>query len=379
MIKRIKLLLTHPENKVTAFVFMALAIAFGAFITRLPDIKYRLSLSESELGTALFFLPLGAATLLPFYSKIIARFGERRTTTAAIIVFLVVIILPGLAPSFYGLMAALYLVGLALGLTDVAMNAEAAEIESVKSRSIMSACHGFFSIGGMFGALLGALFIFLKVELTLQMSILAVLLLLFLLPHFKHLIDAEKRQASAGFQLPPIKVIIYAVIGLCVMMSEGGITDWSTIYLRDDLGVSAQFAGFGFAGFSLATALMRFKGDELTGRLGGRFLVILGLVIGIFGLGLTLLNNPILVMLGFSVSGLGYAVIVPILYSATAKIDGLNPSSGIATVASSGYIGMLIGPVIIGFIAEEWGLANGFVFLLGLTIFALLLSLKSFR
>ncbi|MFY0594742.1 MFS transporter [Roseivirga sp.] len=379
MIKIIKHLLAHRENKITAFVFMALAISFGAFITRLPDIKDRLDLSESELGAALFFLPLGAATLLPFYSKIIARFGERKTTSGAIIGFLIVIILPGLTANLYWLMASLYLLGLAMGLTDVAMNAEAAEIERAKSRSIMSACHGFFSLGGMFGALLGALFIFLEVGLTLQMSILALILILFLLPSFKHLIDVAVREPHKGFQFPPMKVIVYAAIGLCVMMSEGGITDWSTIYLRDNLNLSAEFAGFGFAGFSLATALMRFKGDELQGKLGGRFLVILGLVIGIIGLTLTLFDNSVIVIIGFSVSGLGFSVIVPILYSATAKIEGLNPSSGIATVASSGYIGMLIGPVIIGFIAEEYGLNNGFVFLLGLTILALALSLKSFR
>ena len=358
---------------------MGLAIAFGAFITRLPDIKDALSLSEADLGTALFFLPLGAATLLPFYSKIISRFGERSTTAFAICVLFVVMLLPGLAPNLYWLMASLYVVGLAMGLTDVAMNAEAAEIEQAKARIIMSSCHGFFSLGGMIGALLGSLFIAIGVGLVLQMAMIGVVLLLFLAPKFRDMINAQAHEVSKGFQLPPLKVWVYAIIGLCVMMGEGGITDWSTILLRDDMGVSAAYAGFGFAGFSLLMALGRFNGDQLQRKFGGRFLVIMGFLIGVVGLGLTLTAMPIVVIIGFSLAGLGYSVIVPILYSASAKIDGVRSSSGIASVASAGYVGMLIGPVLIGFIAEAWGLSSGFVFLLCLTAIGFLLALKTFR
>lgn len=360
-------------------VFTALAIAFGAFITRLPEIKDNLNLSEADLGTALFFFPLGAATLLPFYSKIISRFGERVTTSYALIALLLLMLLPGLTPNIYWLMASLYFLGLAMGLTDVAMNAEAAEIESKKSRIIMSSCHGFFSIGGMIGALLGSLFIALDVGLVLQMGILGILLMAIVAPQFRHLLDAEKRDPSSGIQLPPLKVIVYAAIGLCVMMSEGGITDWSTILLRDNLSMPAEYAGFGFAGFSLLMALGRFNGDSLQMKFGGRPLVIVGFLVGVIGLGLTLTSIPIVVIAGFSLAGLGYSVVVPILYSASAKIDGVNPSSGIASVASAGYVGMLVGPVLIGFIAEEWGLPNGFAFLLALTVLGLALSLKSFR
>ncbi len=358
---------------------MALAVAFGAFITRLPEIKDDLNLSEADLGTALFFFPLGAATLLPFYSKIISRFGERKTTSWALCVLLSVMLFPGLAPNIYWLMASLYVVGLAMGLTDVAMNAEAAEIERAKSRVIMSSCHGFFSLGGMIGALLGSLFIALEVGLVLQMAIIGILLLILIVPQFHHLIDSKKRVQSSGVQLPPVKVLIYAAIGLCVMMSEGGITDWSTILLRDDLSMVPEYAGFGFAGFSLLMALGRFNGDSLQRKFGGRPLLITGFLIGVIGLALTLTSVPLVAILGFSLAGLGYSVVVPILYSASAKIDGVTPSSGIASVASAGYVGMLAGPVIIGFIAEEWGLTSGFTFLLALTAIGFLLSLKAFR
>lgn len=380
MIRDIRQLLSIPENRIVALVFLSLALAFGAFIVRLPEIKSKLKLSEAELGTSLFFVPLGAAILLPFYSKIISWLGERLTTSIAICFLLLAMIFPGLSTNQVQLMISLFFIGLGMGLTDVSMNAEAAEIERQRSRVIMSSCHGFFSLGGMVGALSGALFIRLGIGLVDQMMILAAVLLLVLLPKFRHMINGQSRGSTkTRFKLPPIKVLAYAAIGLCIMMSEGGISEWSSIFLKEDLMLSGEHAGLGFAGFSLFMALGRFKGDGLQVRYGGRRLVISGALMAIAGLVLVLLSTPVLTIVGFSLAGLGYSVIVPILFSASARVEGIQPSRGIASVASAGYIGMLMGPVVIGYIAEAWGLVNGFTFLLGLTTIGFLLSLRNIR
>ncbi len=381
MIKNIRLLLSQADSRAAALTFMALAISMGAFITRLVEIKVKLNLSEAALGTALFFIPMGAVVLLPFYSKIISKFGERKTTAWAICVFLIAMVFPWFAPDQYWLMASFLLIGLSVGLTDVAMNAEVAEIEKQKSRVIMSSCHGFFSIGGMFGAILSAVFISLSIDLSVQMIVIAVILIAVLFPLFKHMIDAEvhELEKKKGFEWPTLKLIAFAFIGFCVMMSEGGITDWASIFMKENLAVASEYAGAGFAGFSLLMALARFQGDSLHVRFGGRSLVLTGSLIAVLGLSLVLMQTPIWAIVGFSLAGLGYSVIVPILFSMAAKQEGVKASKGIATVASSGYIGMLAGPVLIGFIAEEWGLPNGFTFLLALTGLAFLLSLKAFQ
>ncbi|OEK00302.1 hypothetical protein BFP97_01690 [Roseivirga sp. 4D4] len=381
MIKNIKLVLQHPESRAVAMVFMALSMVFGAFVTRLVEIKVKLGLSEAELGTALFFIPLGAATLLPFYSKIISRFGERRTTAWSICVLLLSMILPWYASDQYTLMGVFYLLGLGMGLTDVSMNAEVAEIEKQKSRIIMSTCHGFFSIGGMLGAVISSIFISLSIDLSIQMAMIGVVLIVTLAPLFKHMIDAPEHEAEAnkGFELPTFKVLVFAFIGFCVMMSEGGITDWASIYMKENLEVIGQYAGAGFAGFSLMMAMARFQGDSLHVRFGAKSLVLAGSLVAIAGLALVLLQTPLWAIIGFSLAGLGYSVIVPILFSTAAKQEGVKPSKGIATVASSGYIGMLAGPVLIGFIADSYGLVNGFTFLLILTGLAFLMALRAFR
>lgn len=376
MFKAISNVLFNKENRAPAISFMTISMAFGAWITRLPEIKNDLSLSEGELGTALFFIPLGAVTLLPFFTKIIQKYGERLATSLAISAFLLVIILAGQVASWYELMAVLYLMGMTMGLTDVAMNAAASEVEKQRNRVIMSVCHGFFSIGGMIGALLGSLFIALSQTILIQSICISTLLLILVIAHHKYLLSSDEAEVSTSFQWPKREVILLSFIGLCVMMVEGGIVDWSTIYLKESLMVSAQYAGLGFAGFSLFMALGRFSGDQWLLRFGRKRLMLSGISMGLVGLCLTFLPYSVTAIVGFSVAGLGLSVIVPTLFSSAAKVNGVTAAQGIASVASAGYIGLLVGPVAIGFIAEEFGLVNGFVFLLMLILIGLFFSTK---
>ncbi|MFT7057412.1 MAG: MFS family permease, partial [Roseivirga sp.] len=204
MFKSLYSFLKNRESRAVGMVFMALAIIFGAWVTRLPEIKERLLLDEAQLGFALFFLPLGATVLLPFYSKIILKLGERRTTMLGILSFLFAIILPFAAHSYYELMAGLFIVGLAMGLTDVAMNAAAAEVEIQKKNIIMSTCHGFFSIGGMIGAATAVIFISFGASPMVHIVIWSVLLSVVVIMVAKDLLNSNQEHAEAHvFRLPP--------------------------------------------------------------------------------------------------------------------------------------------------------------------------------
>ncbi len=379
MFKTIKLIFAQPSSRIAATVFLALSAGLGAWYTRLPEIKASLDLSEAELGASLFFIPLGSATLLPFYSKIIGKLGDKKAIIISCLFFLALVSVPGMMTTQWHFMVSLYFLGLAIGLTDVSMNAEVTAIEKQFGVVIMSGCHGFFSLGGMFGALFGSLMIYLDISVTYQMVLLGVVLVLIMIPQFKHLINADEPEDHGSLTLPPRQVLVFAIIGLCIMMSEGGISEWSAIFLKEDLTVAGEYAGLGFAGFSLLMALGRFYGDGLGLKYGSKSLVLVGSGLAVAGLALVLVQSPIAAIVGFSIAGLGYSVIVPILFSSAAKVDGIRASRGIAAVASSGYIGMLTGPVVIGFVAEEFGLSNGFLFLLILTLIGLLLSFKAFK
>lgn len=377
MIRSILNYIRKPESRAIGLVFMAISLLFGAWVTRLPEIKENLGLSEAELGLALFFMPLGSITLVPFYGAIIKRLGEKRATLLGVFCFLLAILLPVVAPGYLWLMVSLYAVGLTTGLTDVAMNAAAAEVEKQFSRQIMSASHGFFSLGGMIGAGTASLFFLLEISAFQHLVIWSLIIAVCLIFHTRYLVSAEAHETGgSAFKLPPRAMLGLAVVGFCIMMAEGGITDWSTIYLKESLLASAEIAGLGFAGFSALMALGRFMGDDLVNKHGSGKLLITGCLLAMIGLAATLLGVPVLAIMGFSIAGLGYSVIVPILFSASARVKGVAAAEGIASVASSGYIGMLIGPVFIGFVAEKTSLSGGFVFLIILTVLALAVVLR---
>jgi MFS family permease len=373
---KLKTFCLDKNNRAVASIFFAMSAAFGAWITRLPEIQQSLALNDAQLGTALFFMPLGAVTLLPFYSRIIHSLSERIATLLALFVLLMGLSLPGLSPSYEWLMASLYLIGLSVGLTDVAMNAVAAEIEKQYNRNIMSTCHGFFSIGAMIGAFLSILFIRLEINLTQQMLGIGVSLFAWVLTTAASLVNSDKTVKSSGFSMPPIQIISLATIGVFIMMTEGAITDWSTIYIGRDLLVDPEWAGLGFAGFSMLMAVGRFTGDTLHEKYSGALLIKGGIVVGIIGLVLTQIQIGFLVVIGFSFSGLGLSIVVPLLFSNAAKVKGLSSAEGLAAVASAGYIGWLVGPVTIGYIGEAFGLQNAFLLLIILCTISLVLVVR---
>lgn len=380
MIRTLTSFFIKPERRAVGLVFLSISLLFGAWVTRLPELKDKLGLSEGELGVALFFMPLGAITIFPFLSKIIHLLGERKATILGVFIFLGAILLPSLAANEFWFMAALYLVGAATALTDVSMNAAAAEVEKQFDCQIMSATHGFFSLGGMIGAATAGLFFWMEVSSVMHLLFWSLLFgSLILLSSGKLLNAVERVPHTKVFQLPPRSMWGLAVIGFCIMISEGGITDWSTIYLRDELLSSPETAGFGFAGFSAFMALGRFMGDDLIKNYGARRLLILGCILSVAGLAGSMSGHAVVVIMGFSLAGLGYSVIVPILFSRAARVQGVPSATGIASVASAGYVGLLVGPVVIGFMGEWQGLGVGFFFLLLLTALALAIALKRFR
>ena len=147
---------------------------------------------------------------------------------------------------------------------------------------------------------------------------------------------------------------------LCSLMAEGAIGDWSTVYLRDDLAADASFAALGFAAFSLAMAAGRFLGDRMVRRWGGPGVLAAGSGIAALTLAAGLwLANPIAALVGFAAAGLGIANAVPILFSTTSKIPGALPELAIAAVSAAGYCGFLLGPPVIGIIADRFTLGAG--------------------
>jgi len=364
------------EQRAVATAFLALAVSFGAWITRLPELQQCLELSDGKLGTALFCLPIGAVTLLPFYSRLIQRLTERKATQLGLLLLFSGLLLTTLAPTFPFFMAALYITGLGIGLTDVSMNAVAAAIERQRAVQIMSACHGFFSIGGVIGALWSMLAIRFSLALFTELAVVMALFALMLFIQRGHLLNSLVEKESKSFSWPPKAIIGLAIIGICTLMAEGGITDWSTIYMERAYETKGYLAGMGFAGFSFMMAMGRFFGDAFILKYSGMKLIRFGVSLGVVGLLLIQLPYVAFGILGFSLAGLGLSLVVPIIFGKAAKTKGISSAKGLASVASAGYIGWLVGPVTIGYVSEWQGLNISFAFITGLCVVAILMSFR---
>jgi len=376
MIHTLYIFFSNRYFRTVGLIFAINSILFGSWITRLPEVQNRLKIGEGELGIALLGLPLGSIAIMPFMGWIIHKLGDGKATLFSAIIFCIVSTFPVLAPTYLLFFLSMILVGVFTGSMDIAMNASAAAVEKRYSQLIMSTCHGMWSVGGMIGAGTTSLLAGFLVPAGVHILILAVLLLMIVFYQIPILLSIKEETVSdVVFSIPSGPLIGLATIGFCVMLGEGAIADWSAVYLKNTLKADAFYSGLGYAGYSLTMAIGRFYGDRIIEIWGSRKLVLAGALIGIMGLAFGLIiGNPPYVVLGFTIAGLGFSCLIPAIYIAASRMKGRNPGASLAAVAGLGYFGMLVGPPLIGMIAEIFGLTFGLSVVVVLLILVAILS-----
>lgn len=349
---------------------------FGIWAAQIPLVKDRLSLSPEVLGTTLLCLAVGALLAMTGAGALGHRMGSATLARIGGALFCLFLPLPALVPGVWSLAAALFLLGAAGGVMDVAMNTHGAQVESELGRPIMSSLHGMWSLGGLIGA--GAGGALLAVLSPLQQvgtaaAVLVVMLLVvqaWLLP-----VRAARAARSGGGWRPVPGTLLLGVLTMLAFMSEGAVLDWSAIYLRDGLGGAAEMAGLAFAGFSGTMALGRFLGDGLRRRYGGLRLLWLGGLLAAGGLALALtMPHPVPAAAAFALAGLGLSNVVPVLLSAAGRCHPADAPRAIATVATLGYVGVLMGPALFGYVAGFLSVAAAFAMIAVLCAVISLLS-----
>lgn len=364
--KSLFLILSNPRYFAPAFVFTSLNIWFGTWAIYIPSVKVRLVIDKAELGFAIFFLSLGVFTIFPLASKIINKLGVGRATWLGLVLNSVFALLPLLAFNYYMLCTTLFFFGACNGLLDIAMNTLVTEIEKEDKKNFMSAAHGFFSLGGILVGLGSFLIPFIGNPFMhmLFTTIFIFSINLYFKKHYYHIKAAPIEKEPFSFKLfKPL--LILGVIGFVSMGSEGAIIDWSGLYLKEITLAPELLIGAGFLAFSTTMTLGRFFGDWISEKIGSVKIVSLGAVIAMIGYGFVLSGNTILAIVGFALNGLGFSVMVPELFRIGGNTKGVESSKGVAFIAGMGYFGFLLGPVILGFIAESTTLKISFWTLLG--------------
>ena len=375
--------LRTPRLRSAAVPFAANGVLYGTWAARIPEVQARSGLTEGELGLALLFAAVGLVLSASGAGALVARFGAHRVTLGALAVFAAVVVSPGLAVGFASLSGALLLVGLASGLLDVSMNAHAADVEAASGTTILGSCHGLFSLGMMAGAGLGALAARLGLALAIHFALGGVVFAgAALVQGWRAAVPHRARAGEAGplVALPVGPVAGLAALACFGLVIEGAMADWSAVFLRDRLAATEAVAALGVAAFSGSMAAARFASDALTERIGDARLVGLGALVAAAGLGVCILA-PVaaLAVAGFGVVGLGLAAVVPALFRAASKAPGRAAGQGIAAVTSTGYLGFLAGPPVIGLVTEGAGLRVAFGLLVVLAALLAVGAAPAFR
>ena len=344
----------QPHSRVIGFIFFSMSIIFGSWVARIPEVQNKLALSDSSMGIAIFCMGIGSFLMSPLAGYVFTKMDVSKAMVIGAIAMALTLAPLALASSLLQLCIALFLFGLSQGFLNIALNTTASAVEKESGRTIMSTCHGMFSLGAMLGVAFGSVLVGLQMIGLWHFIGVGLLVLLIVLLSAKQIYALPKPKVEVSrFSLPPKILWALSFIGLCAMLAEGVVANWSGNFMKSTLLANDFMLGLGFAGFSGFMAIGRIFGDEVIPKVGAKKMLILCLSLGSIGLGVaSIATTPVLALVGFSLSGLGFSVVVPMIFSAAGQTPNIAPSHAIAAVAGIGILGFLGGPPLIGVIAD---------------------------
>jgi len=336
-------------------VFLLNGAGIGLWAAHVPTVQARMGIDTGMLSMVLLTIAGGALLAMPLMGGLTGRWGTRRMVLISGFAFAAMTPLIMGAPSLPLLFIAAFLFGVSNGALDVAMNANASEVETARGLPTMSSFHGFFSLGGLFGAGLGGLLVGQGLghgQGALMVGVVTAVALALAAPRVMGF--AATHGAGSHFALPRGAALGLGMLALLCFAVEGALVDWSALLMEERTGATPASAALGFSAFSIAMAACRFAGDRLIVRFGALRIMVTGGLAMFAGLALAVASTHfVLSAVGFALVGLGAANVVPLLLGAASRIPGMSAGSGVAAVATLGYGGLLLAPPILGWVAMQ--------------------------
>ncbi|WP_037933557.1 MFS transporter [Streptosporangium roseum] len=353
--------------------FVLAGLMCGSMTVRIPALSDKLGLSEGSIGVTLLVWGLGALVTMQSMRGVMTRFGSRSILRVGAPLCAATLALLAFAPTFPLLLVAAGLFGMAFGAVDIAMNAQGSAVERAYGRPLMNGMHAGWCVGAISAGLLGTAAIAAGLSFTAHLALIALLALpLLVFISRTYLPDpavATGGEARARHRMPPV-VYLLGVIAFCAFMVEGTVADWNGLYLRDVLGAPEALAALGYPIFEAGMLLGRLTGDRVRTRFGARGMIIASGLATAATFTVVITASTFLVALSamFFV-GIAVATVSPMAMSLAGGAVG-NPGPAIAQTGAMGYAGLLLGPVIIGFLSDvaTLGTALGIAVVLGVVI-----------
>ena len=367
-------------QRLTMLIFLLQPIAFGSWLPRIPDVQQALGLGPAGLAFALLGLPVGTLITLPFAGPLVGRIGPRTAILVGMVLYSLATCLPAFAPNPALLFVALMLAGSSLSFVELGLNVQADTVEKHTGALIMTTSHGFWSVGIMVGSLIGSGLASLGLEARWAIPLVAVVVLPLALVVANALPVYAAEAPKAEGQRSAWAFPSWALLGICffvfgITMTEGAMADWSAIFLRDALGGNAGTVGLGYSVFAMMVAAGRFGGDTLKRQFGAVNTARICGVLAVAGAGLLYVApNTALALVGFGIIGLGVSVGFPLAVTAAAGLTDRPASANVATLSFVALLGFLVGPPVIGFVAEHADIRLGIACLVPVLLVSLFLT-----
>lgn len=356
---------------VSVFFFIQ-GLTFASWASRIPDIKNLLGLSEAGLGAVLFFLPIGQASAMALSGFLVSKFGSKKVLTIAAFLYPTGLLGLGAASAVWQLSLGLFFFGIFSNLCNISVNTQGVGVERLYRRSIMASFHGIWSLAGFTGGVISTFMVGNDIAPFWHFCIVYVFIVILMLLVRNSILPRDaihKNAEKKKFQWPEKRIILLGLIAFGSMICEGTMFDWSSVYFEKVIGPSKEYIRLGYIAFMFTMAGGRFTADWLVTKFGitkilqtSGILITMGLLISV------IFPYLLTATLGFLLVGIGTSSVVPLCYSLAGKTKAMHPGMAVTTVSSIGFLGFLLGPPVIGFIAEASSLkwSFGIVAFLGL-------------
>jgi len=354
--------LYNKRNRIRIAVslfFFCQGIAFASWASRIPVIKERLHLSEGQLGTILLMLPVGQLATMALSGKLVTKYGSAKVLRIVPIAYALVLCSIAFAQNAWQLGAILFLFGVTGNMCNISVNTQGVATEQIYKKSIMTSFHGAWSIAGFTGALVGLLTMNLGLDTLPHFLIILAFVTANTLINQRYLVPGKspQKEKRSFFSKPEGSLLQLGIIGFFSMATEGAMFDWSGVYFKEIVHAPEKFVVVGYASFMIMMAIGRFVGDGVIRKLGRkRTLQYSGILMFVGMMTSVVFPQFIVCTLAFMLVGIGVACNVPSIYSIAGQNKNVPSGVALAMVSSISYLGFLMGPPLIGYIAEVFSL-----------------------
>ena len=351
----------RAEQMSTRICFFVAGFAFAAWAPLVPYVKDRSDLSDSGLGLLLLCLGGGSVAGMPLAGVLSKKYGCRPLLLAGALLAISALPILAFASSVPILAVALLVLGIGLGTLDCVMNIQAIIVERASGRAMMSGFHGLFSLGGLAGAGLMTLLLSYGMAPFSAVMIVVALTIAAMAAAAPNMLTYGAEGSGAAFAIPHGVVLLIGLLCFVVFLTEGAVLDWSAVFLTNIRNVDPAHGGLAYAAFALTMTICRLTGDAIVERVGRARMLLAGPLCAALGLFIvTIVPSSWGTIVGFGLVGVGCANVVPILFTAIGRQKTMPEHVAVPAVTMIGYLGILAGPAVIGFIAQAVGLVLAF-------------------